>query len=166
MRFVDAQHVVSVDYDRELQQRREKQQIRVSEHGPAENAIRANRLQVGTRDRREDSSEISSRDRLRERAKCQGSWRGRRACNPEESRPTISCRPRNCSARKPAAIMAVMLPRNVPNSMMPLPHESRFSGSSSGSNPYFDGPKSAPSVLIKNTPAHSIGRFCSARPAM
>ena len=42
-----------------------------------------------------------------------------------------------------------MLARNVPNSMIPLPHESLGSGRSSGSKPYFDGPKSAPSVLIK-----------------
>ncbi len=56
--------------------------------------------------------------------------------------------------------------RNVPNSMMPLPQESRCSGSNSGSKPYFEGPKSAPSVLIKNTPTNSIGKLRAARLAM
>ena len=43
--------------------------------------------------------------------------------------------------------------------MTPFPQESLFSGSSSGSRPYFDGPNSAPCVLIRKTAAASMVRF-------
>jgi hypothetical protein len=59
-------------------------------------------------------------------------------------------------------MVALMLPTNVPNSMIPLPQESSRGGSSSGSEPYFDGPNSAPCELIRKTAAHSSGRRCSA----
>ena len=41
----------------------------------------------------------------------------------------------------------------VPSSKTPLPHESFFSGSNSGSRPYFDGPKIALCTPIRKTPA-------------
>ncbi len=43
-----------------------------------------------------------------------------------------------------------MAARNVPSSMTPLPQESFFSGNSSGSRPYLEGPNSAPWVLARN----------------
>ena len=66
----------------------------------------------------------------------------------------------------PAAIVAPIEARNVPSSIIPLPQESRCSGRSSGSKPYFDGPNNAASVLIKNTAAHSIGMLCKKSEAM
>ena len=40
--------------------------------------------------------------------------------------------------------------------MIPLPHDNRFSGNNSGSNPYFDGPKNALWVESKKTTIISI----------
>ncbi len=51
---------------------------------------------------------------------------------------------------------AVMDARKVPSSITPFPQESLFSGSNSGSSPYFDGPNSAPCVLIRKTAAASM----------
>ena len=48
---------------------------------------------------------------------------------------------------------------------MPLPQERRFSGSNSGSRPYFEGPKSAACVLSKKIAAAAIHRFTAASPA-
>ncbi len=69
-------------------------------------------------------------------------------------------------ARNPPAIGPAITARNVPSSSTPLPHESSFSGSSSGSSPYFDGPNSAACVLARNTAAASSQMFCSERPAV
>ena len=76
--------------------------------------------------------------------------------------PDHVCRPRNATARNPAAIVAVIAAINVPSSITPFPQESSFSGSSSGRRPYFAGPNSAPCVLIRKTVAASIGRFPTA----
>src|ERR1700757_4545472 len=46
VRFIHVQHVVPINHDRELQQRRKKPQIRVAHHGPAENAIGSNSLEI------------------------------------------------------------------------------------------------------------------------
>ena len=59
-----------------------------------------------------------------------------------------------------------MLPKKVPSSMIPLAQESLRSGTSSGSNPYFDGPNKADCELMRNTAAHSSGKLCSQRPRM
>ena len=75
-------------------------------------------------------------------------------------------RPRNVSARNPANITAVMDATNVPSSITPFPQESLFSGSNSGSSPYFDGPNNAPCVLIRKTAAASIVKFPAASAAM
>ncbi len=48
---------------------------------------------------------------------------------------------------------------------MPLPHDSFFSGSSSGNMPYFVGPKIALCVLIRKTPASISVTFSSQRPS-
>ena len=53
---------------------------------------------------------------------------------------------------QPPATVPPMMARKVPSSITPLPHESFFSGSSSGSRPYFDGPKMALWTPIRNTP--------------
>lgn len=65
----------------------------------------------------------------------------------------------------PADAAPTITPRNVPNSRIPLPHDRRAFGRISGSNPYFDGPKSADCVLAKKTAANSRLRFCQASPA-
>ncbi len=54
---------------------------------------------------------------------------------------------------------------NVPSSRMPLPHESFRSGNSSGSEPYFAGPKMALCVPIRKTPASSRFLFHAHKPA-
>ena len=52
----------------------------------------------------------------------------------------------------------------VPNSMSPLPQDSRFSGSNSGSKPYFDGPKKALCVPIRKTVKINKGSCCQTKP--
>ena len=61
--------------------------------------------------------------------------------------------------------MPVMIARNVPSSRMPLPHESRRSGNSSGNSPYIDGPKIALCTPIRKIAASPIGRLRSSSPA-
>src|SRR6185369_8440834 len=58
-----------------------------------------------------------------------------------------------------------MMAMKVPSSRMPLPHESFLSGSSSGSEPYLDGPKIALCVPMRNTPASSRCLFQYHNPA-
>ena len=57
----------------------------------------------------------------------------------------------------PAKMVPVMMAEKVPRPKMPLPHDSFFSGSNSGSMPYFVGPKIALCVLIKKMHASSSG---------
>ena len=52
-------------------------------------------------------------------------------------------RAENALHNRPPETVPPMMAMNVPNSRMPLPHESFFSGSNSGNSPYFDGPKIA-----------------------
>jgi len=58
-----------------------------------------------------------------------------------------------------------MIARKVPNSITPLPHDKRFAGSNSGSNPYLEGPKSAACVATSVSAAREIGSLCVASPA-
>ena len=62
--------------------------------------------------------------------------------------------------------MPVIAARNVPSSMTPFPHDSRFSGRISGNNPYFEGPKRAPCVLARKSAASDMDMLRSAKPAM
>jgi hypothetical protein len=50
-----------------------------------------------------------------------------------------------------------MMAVKVPSSSMPLPQDNFLSGNSSGSNPYFDGPKNALCVPIRKTQASTRG---------
>ena len=59
-----------------------------------------------------------------------------------------------------------MMARKVPSSMTPLPQERRLAGSSSGSKPYFDGPKSAACVATRASATRERGSECRARPAV
>ena len=61
--------------------------------------------------------------------------------------------------------MPRMMAMKVPSSRMPLPHESRRSGSNSGSEPYFDGPKIALWVPMRKTLASSRFLFHDQSPA-
>ena len=54
---------------------------------------------------------------------------------------------------------------NVPSSSRPLPHESFRSGSSSGNEPYLDGPKNALCVPIRKTQARRRFLFIVHNPA-
>jgi hypothetical protein len=63
---------------------------------------------------------------------------------------------------KPAATMPLMIAIMVPSSRTPLPHESRFSGSSSGRIPYFAGPKKALCTPMRKTHPSCKGRLCRA----
>ena len=49
---------------------------------------------------------------------------------------------------------------------MPLPRDRRFSGKSSGNNPYFEGPKIALCKPIRKIAAMPIGRFRSKKPVV
>ena len=60
--------------------------------------------------------------------------------------------------------MPVMIAMNVPSSRIPLPHDSRFSGSNSGKRPYFDGPKKALCTPIPQTAAIPNGTFLNHNP--
>src|SRR6185312_9709342 len=59
-----------------------------------------------------------------------------------------------------------MIAMKVPSSSKPLPHESFRSGSSSGNEPYLDGPKKALCVPMRNTQASSRYRFDVHKPAI
>ena len=59
-----------------------------------------------------------------------------------------------------------MMARKVPNSMTPFPHDRRFAGSNSGSNPYFDGPNSAACVATMPRATRVMVREWTARPAV
>ena len=123
MRFIHVQHVVPINHDRELQQRREKPQVCVANHGPAENAIGADGLEVRKKiaERIPSKRFVGSAAGTREIAKLVVSPI---SVHPSKITPDISFRPRKCAAKNPAAITAVMLPRNVPSSMIPFPHDS------------------------------------------
>ena len=58
-----------------------------------------------------------------------------------------------------------MAAEKVPRPKMPLPHDNFFSGNSSGSIPYFVGPKIALCVLIRKMPASISGMLPSHRPS-
>ena len=53
----------------------------------------------------------------------------------------------------------MMMARKVPSSKMPLPQESLSCGSSSGNNPYLDGPKNAPCVQTRKMAASANFRL-------
>ena len=57
----------------------------------------------------------------------------------------------NVVQNQPPATVPPMMAMNVPNSKTPLPHDNFFSGNSSGSSPYLDGPKIALWTPIRNT---------------
>ena len=59
-----------------------------------------------------------------------------------------------------------MMARNVPSSMTPLPQDNRLAGSSSGSRPYLDGPKSAACVATSMSATNEMGSECMARPTV
>src|SRR5580700_3257257 len=98
----------------------------------------------------------------------EGSAAGSRVIRKLMSRPRIvsvrkttpdqTWRPRKYVARKPPASAAKMAERSVVSSMMPLPQLSFDSGSNSGSNPYFVGPKIAPCVQARNRAMPAISR--------
>ncbi len=79
--------------------------------------------------------------------------------------PESHCRPRNCSDIAAAATMPRMMAMKVPSSRMPLPQESFFSGSNSGSEPYLDGPNIALCVPMRKTPASRRYFFHDNNPA-
>ena len=58
-------------------------------------------------------------------------------------------------------MVPMMMARKVPSSMTPLPQERRLAGSSSGSRPYFDGPKSAACVATSPSATSVSGCRCS-----
>ena len=85
--------------------------------------------------------------------------------NAMSTTPEYHWCPRKCSAINAAATVPRMMAMNVPSSRMPLPHDSFRSGSSSGSEPYLDGPKMALCVPIRNTLASSRFLFQVHSPA-
>ncbi len=78
--------------------------------------------------------------------------------------PDQICLLPNASDSQPATIVPVMMALKVPRPKMPLPHESFFSGNSSGSSPYLDGPKIALCVLIRKIQQSSTGMLPRHRP--
>ena len=81
-------------------------------------------------------------------------------------RPDHPCLPAKRSANTALATPPPIAAKKVPSSRMPLPHDSRASGSNSGSNPYLQGPKSAACVLARKTAAISRFRLCRPSPTM
>ena len=77
--------------------------------------------------------------------------------------PDQTCRPRKCVARKPPASAATIAASSVVNSMIPLPQLSLASESSSGSKPYFVGPKIAPWVHARNSAKFARSRRSRAK---
>ena len=63
--------------------------------------------------------------------------------SPISTYPAYTSCALKCSPIQAPATVPRMIARNVPNSITPFPHDKLFSGRSSGSKPYFDGPKSA-----------------------
>ena len=86
--------------------------------------------------------------------------------NPTRITPAHICDPVKNSNSQPPPIVPTTMARKVPSSSRPLPQDSRFSGSNSGSRPYLDGPKNALCVPIRKTPANKIGACCHANPAV
>ncbi len=153
MRVVDMQHVVAVDRRSvNCRSAAKKTEIRVAEHRPAEHAIGANRASNARQNRPADSSGnvfLGSPAGTREIPRLV-SQPDHRAAEEQQARHSFAAVVAfGQNSRRPSC--ARMPARNVPNSMMPLPQESRRSGRSSGSRPYFEGPNSAPSVLIRKT---------------
>jgi len=62
--------------------------------------------------------------------------------------------PWNLWARIGPPTAPAMIAANVVSSSTPFPHDRRFGGRSSGSNPYFEGPNSAACVLARKTAAN------------
>ena len=79
--------------------------------------------------------------------------------------PDASCFLPNASESVPAKMVPAMMAEKVPKPNIPLPQDNFFSGSSSGSRPYLDGPKNALCVLIKKTLASISGMAFSHRPS-
>ena len=81
------------------------------------------------------------------------------AASPKSVMPAQAGVPSNITDNIDPPTVPGMMARNVPSSRMPLPHESRFSGSSSGNEPYLDGPKTALWTPMENTHPNTRTRF-------
>ncbi len=145
-RIVDAKHVVPVNHDSELQQRRKKEEIAVARARPIQERDRATIVFICSR-----RSPIGFQRnffagvRRRSRARFQSLSPSPTHEQPSKNDTGKSLRVRGICPqdnRWPSTADDAS-ERNVPNSMMPLPQESLRSGSNSGSSPYFDGPNSA-----------------------
>ena len=86
------------------------------------------------------------------------------AASPSRIRPDHPCSPRNNGARSPPATIPRMMAIQVPSSRMPFPHDNSFSDNSSGSSPYFEGPKNALCTPIRNTHTNGSVRCPLASP--
>ena len=147
-----------VNDDHELQQARKETQIRIARHRPTQDPV--------ARDDTDLSHQIGQRIASKFARRISGA----------HARDTQACKQANhCEAEKnhsgpdlaPSEFVGQESrehhrgdeARNVPSSRIPFPQESLFSGSSSGSSPYFDGPNNAPCVLIRKTEAASMVDF-------